>query len=481
VSIDYNYLNLPEKITFTNNRIIEFTYDATGKKWRKRVTEPGQNAKERDYIEGVEYTIEYKTAGPDIKQDIIHFTEGYIQRDPSTDVDWNWRGWVYKYTIKDHLGNTRVTFDDIDNDGNITVNDVKQVNNYYPFGLNMEGNWSGADGQFKYQYNGKEWNDKEFSDATTGLGWNDYINRWYDPSMARFNTIDAQAEKYPYYSQYQFAGNMPVRFVDLDGLEPKDGQRAWTVVSESYKNTGWGMYTSSDNYYVAQQGQNYRYAKIGDTEWSADVNWKPTNYVNPENFVSDFKADLKDRLPMLQFAAGFAQTSAQISTFGIAGFGLGAGGSMLGRGFTDAGIQLTAQTALNNGSIQKGAANINILESLGAAAGLPIGIQAPFQANFSLSVEKGFQSTLYGKFEEGIFKPTITESQSNQQAAVGFIFGQGGDILFQAKNYKAAVFSTTLNASVKYGGTIGLGVGSALHSTATHGTAIVGEYIENKD
>jgi hypothetical protein len=34
-NIEYNYLNLPVVISFTNSRKIEFTYDATGKKWRK--------------------------------------------------------------------------------------------------------------------------------------------------------------------------------------------------------------------------------------------------------------------------------------------------------------------------------------------------------------------------------------------------------------------------------------------------------------
>ena len=213
VSIDYNYLNLPEKITFTNNRIIEFTYDATGKKWRKRVTEPGQNAKERDYIDGVEYTIDYTSNGAVIKQDIIHFTEGYAQRDPATDGDPNWKGWIYKYTIKDHLGNTRVTFDDFNNDGNITTDDVKQVNNYYPFGMNMEGNWNGADGQFKYQFNGTEWND-DF-----GLGWSDYTKRWYDPTSNRFWSVDMLATKFAYYSPYQYAGNRVPNAIDLDGME----------------------------------------------------------------------------------------------------------------------------------------------------------------------------------------------------------------------------------------------------------------------
>jgi hypothetical protein len=41
----------------------------------------------------------------------------------------------------------------------------------------LEGNWNGAAGPNKYQYNGKEWND-DF-----GLSWNDYGARFYDPAV----------------------------------------------------------------------------------------------------------------------------------------------------------------------------------------------------------------------------------------------------------------------------------------------------------
>jgi RHS repeat-associated protein len=83
-----------------------------------------------------------------------------------------------------------VTFSDSDNDGHVTASDIKQINHYYPFGLNMEGNWNGAQGNNKYQYNEKEWND-DF-----GLGWNDYGARFYDPAMSRWVAVDPLAEKY---------------------------------------------------------------------------------------------------------------------------------------------------------------------------------------------------------------------------------------------------------------------------------------------
>ena len=106
---------------------------------------------------------------------------------------------VYEYSLKDHLGNTRVTFSDnvTTPDWNIDPNtEVSQINHYYPFGLNMVGNWNGQTGQNKYQYNGKEWNDDY------GLGWNDYGARYYDPAIGIFTTPDPFAGKYTGVSPY---------------------------------------------------------------------------------------------------------------------------------------------------------------------------------------------------------------------------------------------------------------------------------------
>jgi hypothetical protein len=49
----------------------------------------------------------------------------------------------------------------------------------------------------------------------------DYGFRIYNPAIARFLSVDPLAPSYPWYTPYQFAGNMPIVAVDLDGLEPK--------------------------------------------------------------------------------------------------------------------------------------------------------------------------------------------------------------------------------------------------------------------
>jgi hypothetical protein len=38
----------------------------------------------------------------------------------------------YEYALRDHLGNTRATFADTNNDGIVTNTDIRQINHYYP-------------------------------------------------------------------------------------------------------------------------------------------------------------------------------------------------------------------------------------------------------------------------------------------------------------------------------------------------------------
>lgn len=42
----------------------------------------------------------------------------------------------------------------------------------------------------------------------------------YDPRIGKFLSVDPIAKSYPWYTPYQFAGNSPIQYIDLDGLEP---------------------------------------------------------------------------------------------------------------------------------------------------------------------------------------------------------------------------------------------------------------------
>ena len=222
LKIEYNYLNLPTRINFLSyisgsTKDIYFIYDASGQKHRKIVRQvdcgvAGCATTETvyDYVNGIEYQ--------NGKLQRIAHTEGSVSLKSEIGGAESYR---HEYVIKDHLGNARVTYTD-DNTtesplGVIKVSEIKQVNHYYGFGLNMEGNWNGSAPEVKnkYQYNEKELN-TEF-----GLDWNDYGARFYDATIARWYMIDPEGESNGQisFSNYHYTFDNPVRFNDPDGKE----------------------------------------------------------------------------------------------------------------------------------------------------------------------------------------------------------------------------------------------------------------------
>ena len=78
----------------------------------------------------------------------------------------------------------------------------------------MEGSWSQsntADPDNDYLYNGKELQD-DF-----GLGWYDYGARMYDPTIGVFTGTDRFADKYSNMTPYQYGGNNPIKYIDVNG------------------------------------------------------------------------------------------------------------------------------------------------------------------------------------------------------------------------------------------------------------------------
>jgi RHS repeat-associated protein len=92
-----------------------------------------------------------------------------------------------------------------------------------------------AGGLYRYGFNGKEKDDEVVQ--------YDYGFRIYDPRIVRFKSIDPLTKSYPWYTPYQFAGNMPIAAIDLDGLESK-------VVINTTSVDGTVLHLASENYII---------------------------------------------------------------------------------------------------------------------------------------------------------------------------------------------------------------------------------------
>ena len=181
--IQYNCLNLPSTVTFSDGSTITYVYAADGTKLRT-VHKIGGATTTTDYCGNVVYE--------NGAQKLLITEEGYITLSDNK----------YYYYLKDHQGNNRVV---INQSGA-----VEETNHYYLFG----GVFASSTSTQPYKYNSKEYDTKK------GLNWYDYGARHYDAVLGRFMTVDPLAEKYYSESLYTYCYSNPINCIDPNG---KDG------------------------------------------------------------------------------------------------------------------------------------------------------------------------------------------------------------------------------------------------------------------
>ena len=175
---------------------MDVLYDATGVKWRKTTMIAESATENLYYIDG----IEYKSAAQPVA--IMHEVGRYVFGAQDN---------YYEYTLRDHLGNTRITFKDANGDG---APEALQENHYYPFGLQMESAYfvQATTSPNHYTYSGKE------LVADLGIEWSDFGARWYDAAVGRWWSVDPMAERRYFWNAYNYGRNNPMKNIDPNGM-----------------------------------------------------------------------------------------------------------------------------------------------------------------------------------------------------------------------------------------------------------------------
>lgn len=262
-SIQYNLLNLPRRITYSDGSMATYTYTSLGEKVQV-VYSTSQTTASQPSTNIVEASEDMKgSRDNNLRTAMVPTTMNYCGNviyngNSLSRILLDGEGYAtiskiptYYFFIKDHLGNTRAT---LQSNGT-----VKQTNQYYPFGKR----WDDMGETFKqpYLYNCKE------LDEMHDLSWYDYGARMYEPALGRFMTMDPMAEKYYNISPYAYCANNPIRYIDING-------DSITVdkFGENLERMG-----NDDNVYIKENGE---YTYIGTIGKSININTIANNVFN---------------------------------------------------------------------------------------------------------------------------------------------------------------------------------------------------------
>ena len=203
--IEYNCLNLPDKIEHADGTYEVYDYDASGKKTGREVQTKSASPSLSMMSTGSNVT------GEQLPGENTYYCDNIIYTPENTVMIRNDYGYAFidkdkkvtmHYYLRDHEGSIRMVFDQNAR--------VEQVTHYYPFGGIYADAGLNASLQ-PYKYNGKE------LDRTSDLNLYDYGARNYDAIIGRWTTMDPLAERTPEVSPYVYCKDNPINAIDVDG------------------------------------------------------------------------------------------------------------------------------------------------------------------------------------------------------------------------------------------------------------------------
>lgn len=193
----YNNLGLIQSVmSETNDNYINgvYTYSGLNNLIKKYFDIDGDVQKTEYFTNTVYYND---------KLQYIRFAEGYI-----IPLDGAYK---YVYHYKDHLGNIRMNYSDLNADGKVDKSEILEENNYYPFGLRHKGYNNLVRNYFKSKFNGCE------LENNPGLNYYEMTHRIYFPEIGRWNRMDPVVQFS--YSPYSAFNNNPLFYSDPLGLD----------------------------------------------------------------------------------------------------------------------------------------------------------------------------------------------------------------------------------------------------------------------
>jgi RHS repeat-associated protein len=241
--IEYNYLDLVKKQTFTDGRIVEYGYTTTGQRRMRKVTKNGET-NYTFYNGEIVYTS--------IENNIQNATVTEIQNTEGRFV-----GGQFTYGYTDQVGNLRLSYrDSVLSTGGLT-SIVVQENAYDVWGNELDGLGFVRGQKDNFLISGKEL-DSESGNAL--LDWRDY-----DPTTGRMKNPDP-AGQFISVTPYAYTANMPTMYTDPDGRwlqfaigAVAGGISGWQI-GKAKGAKGWGML----GYVLGGAGIGVATAGIGD-------------------------------------------------------------------------------------------------------------------------------------------------------------------------------------------------------------------------
>ena len=197
-----------------------YNYNAEGNRTRKVVVK-NNIIETRYYINGYELYRKEINGVVDFERKTINISDDekvFVRIEQKTGENP-----VVRYQYDNHLGSACL---ELDNTGQII-----SYEEYHPFGTTSyrSGRSQTEVSLKRYKYCGKE------RDEETGLYY--YGMRYYAAWICRFVSVDPLQFKYPYYTPYQYAGNKPITYIDLDGGEEKEKEEVPKVTVYKNKNS----------------------------------------------------------------------------------------------------------------------------------------------------------------------------------------------------------------------------------------------------